>query len=144
MNINKIDYNNTAFVLIKPPTRIISTHKIKNKQQHIELIETARSKSCLLYYSGIVNRDGKNYATDPLILDENTIITMVDQQLEPVIITVEDKPGDFKAPKAISPAVETDDLRCPFCNKKMSSTPGRTLHVKHKHPELFDQYKATQ
>lgn len=137
MNINKIDYNNTAFVLIKPPTRIISTHKIKNKQQHIELIETALSKSCLLYYSGIVSRDGKNYASDPLLLDENTINTIVDQQHEPSTITIEDPPRDFE-PK------DADDLRCPFCNKKMSSTPGRTLHVKHKHPELFDKYKATQ
>ena len=142
MNIPEIDYNNTAFVLIKPPTRVVSTHKLKNKQEHIELIETARNKSCLIYYSGIVNLAGKYYAQDPLILDENTIFTSSNHQSEPIKIPIERQPDEQRQPPA-DEVESVDDLRCPFCNKKMNSTPGRTLHVKHKHPERFEEYKAT-
>ena len=31
-------------------------------------------------------------------------------------------------------------LFCPFCNKRLNSTPGRTNHVKSKHPEKLQEY----
>ncbi len=33
-------------------------------------------------------------------------------------------------------------LSCPFCRASVSSTSGRTLHVKNQHPERQDEYKA--
>lgn len=33
-------------------------------------------------------------------------------------------------------------LSCPFCKAAVSSTSGRTLHVKNQHPERLDEYKA--
>jgi hypothetical protein len=41
----------------------------------------------------------------------------------------------------VSRTQENDQLRCPFCGQKSTSTPGRTLHVKAKHPERLEEYK---
>jgi hypothetical protein len=57
--------------------------------------------------------------------------------------TVPDKPYTNKLlppPSPPDPSKWDGGLVCPFCRKHVSSTPGRTLHVKANHPEQFAQY----
>jgi len=137
MNIN---YEKTAFVLIKPPSKVVSTHKINNRHEHIKLIETAKHNELLLYYSHVIKKGNKYYTDQPLIVDEESAKNYIDMFSDNTEKedSVEVQPSVQVAP----PITEERSLVCPFCNKKMSSTPGRTLHIKSKHPDKLDEYKG--
>lgn len=45
--------------------------------------------------------------------------------------------------KALKEKPENNVLSCPYCDKTVTSTPGRTLHVKNKHPDKFDEYRSS-
>lgn len=121
----KIDYKKIAFVLIKPPSRVIGYHLIKSAAEHQTLIEKAITSGHCLYSAPITKSNGKYIATQPWQLDENTLpITKA------VVEEIVEEP--------VQP--EPDGLYCPFCDKPMSSTPGRTLHVKSIHPEQLEEY----
>lgn len=132
----KLPYDQIAFLLVKPPSRVISSHQIKNRKQHSELIAKAKEKKYVVYYADVKKRDGKLHAVQPWIVDFES----VDNLYAPV-----EEPTKAKAkPKTKPDAKEvedSDEIRCPFCNKKMNSTPGRTLHVKSKHPDKLAEYK---
>jgi hypothetical protein len=119
-----IVYKKTAFVLLKPPSRIISIHIPKNKSEHTELLQKARDSGYCLYYAPAESRNGKYVVQQPWQLDWDSI------PKEPELVE--------------EPSEPVDELKCPFCGKKVNSTPGRTLHVKSSHPDKMDEYKKWQ
>lgn len=136
------NYKDTAFVLVKPPSKVVSTHIIKDKKEYLKLIEVAKAKNLLLYFSKVVKRNGKLFATEPLDIDPESIKNyesdhdVVEEQIEEPKTYVSDGKIDNET------NFNDEDIKCPYCNKKMTSTPGRTLHVKHKHPDKFEEYKG--
>lgn len=124
----KFPYDQVAFLLVKPPSRVISSHQIKNRKEHVDLLEKAKQKKYVVYYADVKKRDGKYFAVQPWIVDFES----VDNLYGPV--------EDLGKPAPTEEVEDTNEIRCPFCNKKMSSTPGRTLHVKSKHPDKYDEY----
>lgn len=158
----KLPYDQIAFLLVKPPSRVISSHQIKNRKEHSELLKKAKEKKYVVYYADVKQRDGKFFAVQPWIVDFESVdnlygpVEELDRPKKP-----ESKPKKEKLKpkkeklklkddddedvithlKKTREVEDTDEIRCPFCNKKMSSTPGRTLHVKSKHPDKLTEYK---
>mgnify|MGYP002132578229 FL=1 len=121
-----IDYKKTAFFLIDKDGKQHSVHQLKNKRDHDDLIAKARAKSCYVYY-GSVYKDEYTKAfmvRMPLIVDFDSVPDTVDGKWK-----AEDKKNT------------TNYFKCPYCDYEATSTPGRTLHVKSKHKEKFDEYK---
>jgi len=118
-----MDYKKVAFVLVKPPSRVISSHLVKNKKEYDELLKKAKDKSYYLYYAEVMRKDGKYVAKQPWVLDPESFC----------IIKPETKPE-------IKPETKSE-LYCPYCDATINSTPGRTLHVKSKHPKKMEDYK---
>lgn len=129
-----------AFVLVKAPSKIISTHKIDDRVGHQELLEKARERGLYLYYAETHCVEGKIFAKQPWLIDWESVANNTKQQTEPVSTPVINKePG----PDPIESQKNEIDLSCPFCGKPCTSTPGRTLHIKSKHPEQFEKYKKS-
>ena len=118
----KINFNRTAFILVKPPSRIVSHHKIKTYAEHDDLIVKAVESGYCLYSAHMVKKNGKYIATQPWQLDLDTIPQNIKEEPVP------------EPPKS-------DQLCCPFCDKPMNSTSGRTLHVKSNHSERLEEYQ---
>lgn len=186
-----MDYKTTVYIIVKPPAKIISAHKVANKSEYDEILQKARQNGNCLYYAEAQMRDGKQYAKQPWILDPNSV-TKPPEVLKKETVVIEDKiiedktEGPTKAPeslrdesqlvcdcgkvcssksgfvlhqkicpyskmlaKQLEPEAEqkadvlkpgSTELSCPFCGKKVSSTPGRTLHVKNAHNDKLDEY----
>lgn len=124
----KIQYNSMAFIIIKPPSRIISTHFIKNRDEHIDLLRKAKDKKCLVYYANI---DDSYNVIQPWLLDRESIDNFkiihdhgFENQVEP---ESESEPEPEPEPES------KVDLRCHICGKLCHSTSGLTLHIKSKH-----------
>lgn len=133
-NMDKINYKQTAFVLIKPPSRVISYHLIKSTIEHQNLIDKAIEFGYCLYNAPITKINGKYVATQPWYLDESTL---------PILASHLEGNSTSITPikKQESPISEKPDgLYCPFCQKLISSTAGRTLHVKSHHPDQTQEY----
>ena len=124
MGKTKINFNRTAFILVKPPSRIVSHHKIKTYAEHEELVAKAVDSGYCLYSAPMTKKNGKYIATQPWLLD----VTTIPQNLHVEEEQIPDKP-------------KSDQLCCPFCDKPMNSTSGRTLHVKSNHGERLEEYK---
>ena len=62
-----------AAIIVKPPAKIISKHKVKSKKQYAELLNEAIDAQCLLYYTNVTIIDGKPVPKLPWILDEKSI-----------------------------------------------------------------------
>lgn len=150
--MKNINYEKVAFVLIKPPSTVVSTHRIDNRDKHDKLIRAARDQGLILYYAKVSKR-GQTYSTEgPLIADEDSV-TMFQAGLTPTDkeetvsagYTLPTRPATPEPAVWVQPGTppdSNDDLRCPYCKSGMSSTSGLTLHVKSKHPEHFSEYKA--
>jgi hypothetical protein len=129
----KFPYDQVAFLLVKPPSRVISSHQIKNRKEHAALLEKAKEKKYVVYYADVKKQDGKFFAVQPWIVDFES----VDNLYGPVEELGKEKPDTGEVE-------DKDEIRCPFCKKKMSSTPGRTLHVKSKHPDKYEEYMKSK
>jgi len=149
-------YDSVAFLLVKAPSKVVSTHQIRDRKCHMELLEIAKSKKLMVYFTDVKKVGGKWYTTLPWIVDFES----VDNLFGPV----ENFNNEYKPkPKSKLKKVDSKDdweedivdiietvkeielegikgLSCPFCDKIMNSTPGRTLHVKSKHPDKYDEY----
>lgn len=123
----KINYKNTGFALIKPPSRVISYHIIKNISEHDKLVEQAINSGYCLYHAPITKADGKYLATQPWSLDERTIPQITEEQ--PIDQEEPTQPKPVKTQKETKEE-PTDELRCPHCGKKCNSKSGLTLHIK--------------
>jgi len=119
--MSDITYKRTAFVLVKAPSKIISSHLPKSKKEHQSLLRKAKENGYYLYYAPAEARDGKYLIKEPWVLDWDSVPEIVEKEpeLEPI-----------------------NELECPFCGKELRSTPGRTLHVKGHHPDRLEEYQA--
>ena len=157
--IRGFPYNSVAFLLVKPPSKVLGHFQIKNKKEHKDLLKKAITKKALVYYTDVFIKDGKYVASQPWVVDfdsvdslfgsvhhykpESNIKEVKPDKYDPVITTAEvcaeeelTPPTDEKSQQTEMP----DIFKCPFCNKEFKSTPGRTLHVKSKHPESYAEY----
>lgn len=190
---DEIVYSKVVFVMVEPPSRVISTHKANDRKEHDDLISKAKQKGLYLYRADVIHRDGKQYAAQPWLIDRDTIVQKpiprsvpkpesdvpaqkdqpVQDQPEPSEFVCKycsksmssssgltlhiksrhpeklDQPEDdvvdvIESTAAPQDSEDSDELKCPFCDKKVTSTPGRTLHVKNKHPERYEEYMNTK
>jgi hypothetical protein len=127
-----IDYKNSAFILVRAPSKVISTKKVGSKNEHQKLLQEAIERGLLLYHARTTKRDGKEYAEQPWLLDKTSVPKsgpkVTRQKVEP------DELVEQEEPKPCS------GLFCPYCEKPMKSTSGRTLHVKAEHPDEYAEY----
>ena len=142
--VQNINYEKSIFVLIKPPSKVISKHECKNLKEHNELREKADEQNLVIYYTEIIIDDGKRVAKQPWILDEKTLkpMTPIVEKDKPEKIQKPEKESGLQKsePQKSEPIYNFDPLKCPYCKQKFTSTPGRTLHVKSKHPEKLEEY----
>lgn len=125
-----IDYDWTVFLECPPcmgPSPL-KHHRCKNRAEHQELLEAVKKRKNYLYYGAVAKVDGKCVARPPFIIDWDSIPEHPDE-----LKKQEEKPKD--------PKRWDRGLSCPFCGIEVSSTPGRTLHVKAQHPERLDEYQ---
>lgn len=149
----KFPYDKVVFLLVKSPSKVISTHQIRNRREHAKLLELAKSKNYYIYYADVQQRNGKFFAVQPWVIDWESVDNIHDLP--------EQWPKKNLKPKPKCKIVENEDdvidsladtegvedkaeLSCPFCGKKVSSTPGRTLHVKIRHPDRYEEYLANK
>lgn len=159
----KFPYNSVMFILAKQNRIIISTHRIKGRKEHLELIDKAKKKGCFLYYADVIQIDGKWYTCLQWIVDWESVgePEQIEITAKPRVIKSskrnqddEDDQDDVdeyykdeseQEPEPVSDEPEQEpkrksEISCPFCGKKVTSTPGRTLHVKSAHPDKYQEY----
>jgi hypothetical protein len=127
----KFPYDEIAFLLKKPfHSIVISKHRIKNRAQHVELLKKAKKKKCYIYFANVENKDGKWMAVEPHTIDWESVDN------------IHGSIDGIGKDNIISDSVidNVNGLVCPYCDKAMSSTPGRTLHVKSKHADKYEEY----
>ncbi|MDB4490182.1 hypothetical protein N9045_01560 [bacterium] len=150
-------YSSVAFLLVKPPSKILGHFNIKNKQEHKELLEKAKQKQALVYYADVVVKDGRYTASQPWVVDFDSVKELYDpvEEYKPVSgikagkpakydpsLQIENEEAKVEEEEEDEPIVlVSDKLTCPYCGKEMNSTAGRTLHVKGKHPDMYEEYK---
>lgn len=121
------NYKRTGFVFMTPAIgeklpRVVSACMVKDRAAHLKLLAKARSKNLHLFFGNAIECEGKMIQRGPLALDWDCL--GVEEEL----------PNKSSTPTG---------LHCPYCGKQVSSTPGRTLHVKNKHPEKLDVYMSS-
>lgn len=124
----KFPYGQVAFLLVKPPSHVVSTHQIHNRNEHSKLLEKAKAKNYFVYHADVQRQeDGKFCAIPPWIIDWESV--------DNIYGPPENLGKGVSKPK---PKTETEyktELFCPFCNKQCTSKPGLTLHLKAKHQD---------
>lgn len=117
------DYQNLLFLECQPYSSSPLRHfRCDNRPEHQQLLDEVRKRGNYLYYAGVC-KDGDRYlARPPWILDWDSV------------------PDSPTKAAAESPGRWDGGLSCPFCDHQINSTPGRTLHVKHQHPERVKEY----
>lgn len=148
----KFPYDSVMFLLVRPNRTIASTHRVRNKKEHTELLDKARSKKLQLYYADVMQIDGRWYTSPHWIIDWDSVDEPVEAVYEAKpremkrtkVVAVESEELELEEPKEPEEVVQVeparDEISCPFCDKKMTSTPGRTLHVKSAHPDRYQEY----
>lgn len=101
-----LDYKTTALALVRPPSKFVSTHRVRTDAEYAALLEQAQSAGLLLYSAVLQQQADGWYALPPWRLDERSLAH------EP------------------APAQAADHLICPECGKICYSTSGLTLHRK--------------
>lgn len=134
------DYKNQAYILVDQKGKRREIKRIKNKTEHAELIARAKAKKLYVYYTDVIQNDGKYYLSPILLVDWESVPDYPYGHKEPVVAVKNVVPTC--SPQKIEPELVPDNniIKCPYCNKTMTSTPGRTLHVKSKHPEKYQEY----
>jgi len=117
-----MNYDGLGFIVREPYTeKTVSTHRIRDKKEHAELIADAKKRGLYVWYGSIIRRDGRVFLQQPLLIDWDS---------------VPDKVPDTK--KSDGPVL--DGFKCPFCSKRLNSAFGRTNHVKAKHEDRLEEY----
>jgi hypothetical protein len=106
--------------------KTIKIHRLKNRAEHLQLIDAVLARKRCLFYADVIERDGKFYASSIHIVDWETIPDVEETKTTPT---------------THSPETWNGSTSCPFCGKACSSTSGRTLHVKDQHPTRLDEYR---
>jgi len=107
-----------AYILIEPPSRVLSTHICESEEEIDKIFSLAEKKQCLLYYANVSKSNNRIFVDQPLELVMDTLQNVVKKRDQLDIKEVIDS---------------GDNLTCPYCNKKMSSTSGLTNHINAKH-----------
>lgn len=115
-------YDTLAFFFKRPCSEAVykGPFRVRNKDEHRQLVERAKSEKIYLWYASVVQDEkGKYQAVPPHIVDFET---------------VPDQPYDY-VPPPNAPAAPVEprypsDLKCPKCGIKCNSTSGYTLHMK--------------
>jgi hypothetical protein len=138
VNLDKI-----AFVMVEPPARIISNHIVSNEDERLALVKSALKKGLILYFSDVRVKDGKYYASQPWMIDWDSVPNNLDNRVKIASKNKEmEKITDSeKTVSEESKVLDNGTIICPYCNKKMNSLFGRTNHVRGKHPEKIEEYK---
>ena len=89
--------------------------------KHLKLLKKAQSKKYYIYHTGVKKEGKKFFVKGQWIIDWESVDN-IHGSLESM---------DIK---------KNLGLTCPFCGKAVNSTPGRTLHVKGKHPDRYEEY----
>ena len=129
-----INYEKSIFVLIKPPSKVVSKHECKNLKEHNELREKADEQNLVIYYTEIIIDDGKRVAKQPWILDEKTLkpMTPIVEKDKPEKIQKPEKESGLQKsepqksepqksepqksePQKSEPIYNFDPLKCPYC-----------------------------
>lgn len=125
-------YDRVAFLIVRPPATVVSSHQIRDRQEHVALLDKAKKKKYYVYYADVVQKNGKYYAVQPWIVDWESVDNIFGS------------PSEWGKDASTEELDDSDQLCCPFCGKLMSSTSGRTLHVKSKHPRRYKKYMASK
>lgn len=150
------EFGKVIYAIVQPPSKIISTARIQSVEEYNTLRKEAKRHKSFLYYAELVEKDNKVDVKQPWKLDIDSIYCR-DAELaaqkrppRPPREEPEDEPDSEpteltktqEIPKEDPP--KTNPLQCPYCGKVATSTPGRTLHIKSKHPEKYEEYKKNQ
>ena len=139
-----IDYKHSAFILVRAPSKVISTKKLSSATEHEKLLKEAKNKSLLLYYAKTIKRNGKEHAQQPWILDVDSV-----PKSGPAVTRIKIDPEsehDFEELEQVVPPKSRtrSGIFCPYCEKQIKSTSGRTLHVKKYHPDKLAEYNTNK
>ncbi len=131
-----VDYGWTVFIESPPGNTVttIKTHRCRSKADHTALIEAVKKRSNYLWYGTVRKVDGRYQALPPFIIDWDSVPE------HPSEIAEKKKQEEKVAEREKDPKNWDRGLSCPFCRIEVSSTPGRTLHVKAVHPERLEEY----
>lgn len=119
--------NEKVLAIVRPPNQIIKVIKASSEEDIDNILEPLKGKNLLLFSSSF---DPTAQLPEPelpweLEYDCSKLSPPIKQlPLKPTIIVEKDQPPS------------TESIICPYCHKVLSSLSGRTLHIKHKHPEM--------
>jgi hypothetical protein len=129
-----INFSTTVFIERLPHSPhsvagIVHVHRVASKAEYTKLIAAVVSRRHYLWYGTITtDEQGQEVARPPFLLEFDTVPDVPYGKESTAQLAKQWKGG----------------LSCPFCGQSVSSTPGRTLHVKGKHPERFEEYVKLQ
>jgi len=131
---SKNPFDSLSFVLVRPgcdpnydPNGARRAFRVGSKAERDALLKHAKSKNFYVYVGSIKLVDGKPQTHGPFAFAWDSMPS-----------DTEKKPskwpsGDLRTmEKKKNSLIELD---CPYCSSIFSSTSGRTLHIKSKHPE---------
>jgi len=136
-----IDYSRTVLLIVpRYSKRVLSHHRVKNRKGHQEVLAKAFKKHCYVYLSDVKkDSEGNHQSSYPWAIDWESVDALYDENGKPRV-QFKDAPP---LPKREIPRQNPEEvLCCPYCTHPINSTPGRTLHVKSKHPEKYEEYKV--
>lgn len=115
------DYDWNVFLEKTISGVLVKWHRCRSRAAHSELLADVIKRKNRLWYAQVMKKGDRYFATQPHIIDWDSV--------------------PEKTPDApVNPAKWDGGMSCPFCRKAVSSTPGRTLHVKAEHPERLEEY----
>lgn len=145
-----IDYRNMVLLILRhhpSPSRgsLVSMHRVRDRKGHQKILSKAFKKRCVVYYARVLEDEesGKQVVSYPWVADLESFDALFEMDGTPKVSMPERRKVLKKKPITDKPSetIDKDGIYCPFCTHSVSSTPGRTLHVKSKHPERLEEYK---
>lgn len=137
-NNKSTNFDKVVYIMIEPPFRVISTHRIQSDEERIKLINDSIKKGLLLYFTDIRARDGKYYAAQPWLIEWASVPNDMSGRSKTAKKYIESDKNIEK--QVINPEEQSSSLKCPYCNKVLNSKFGRTNHVKGKHQDKLAEY----
>jgi hypothetical protein len=121
---------------------VVSIHRAKDRAEHQQILNKAFRKRCVVYYARVEEVEGKHYAIHPWVADLESFDALYKPDGTPKVKMEKRKCVRKKINKTeVREPRQANGLFCPFCSHRINSTPGRTLHVKSKHPEKLGEYQ---
>lgn len=139
-----LDLKKMAFIVVRPPAKVLSTRTLKNKAELQQLLTEATNGGHLVYAAEITKTNGRLIAGNVWRLISEIpklpIFQPEPRPTEPRSTEVQpSRPHDTAEPNRPVTAKERVELAtqgiltCKYCGQTFTSTSGRTLHIKAKH-----------